>query len=74
MCIAMDVWATKASAVPASERDSPGDMHATTFEEHIAGKRKAKRTSATYTAPFHEQRNAAASWLAPNVDNLDKEL
>ena len=45
-----------------------------TFEEHIAGKRKAKRTSATYTAPFHEQRNAAASWLAPNVVNLDKEL
>ena len=63
MRLAFDVWSTHAFPTPAAERGSPGDMYENSFEEHLTAKRTAKRAStSSYTAPFQEARNAAASW------------
>ena len=73
--IACAVWSTKSSSTPALERGSPGDMYSDKFQEHLDAKRSAKPISATWTAPFHEERNAAATWHRQDASTtLDKVL
>ena len=70
--ISRAVWCTDAVYIPTSERRNEGQMFAETFEDHLKAKRQRRSDGVVPSAPFEQQRNAAASWSKPNAHaNLD---
>ena len=72
MEISRAVWCTDATYTPTRERTNEGQMFAETFEDHLKAKRQRRSDAVVPSAPFDQQRNAAASWSKPNAHaNLD---
>ena len=70
--ISRAVWCSDAIYIPTSERRNEGQMFAETFEDHLKAKRQRRSDGVVPSAPFEQQRNAAASWSKPNAHaNLD---
>ena len=78
MQIGQAVWSTPTLAGAADERDKPGNMYEDTFDEHIAALSESRSTKNSFSAPFDEKRNAAATWnrsdASSNLDTIMKEI
>ena len=62
MQIGQAVWSTPRRDGAADDREKPGNMFEDNFEEHIAALNGVQSTQKSFSAPFDEKRNAAATW------------
>ena len=67
--IGRSVWKTADLSSAADDRDSPGHMFADTYHEHVQALRACKTTDQQRSAPFDEERHAAATWEGKNASH-----